>query len=976
MANQTITQLPDAGPITGTELVPIVQNGGTYKTTTAAITSSPNQTQTFITKNQEPTLANSRALSSGTGVGLVDGGAQSTLQVVLNGVSGSLETSSDGLIAKSGGTVVGRTLASSGAGLTVTDGDGASGNPTVALDGTVASLANNGGTGFLALPGNGTVSGRTLTSTPDQIDITNPNGIAGSPVFSIADNAVLPGSESVTIPAGDTASRPAAPLDGMLRYNTDLERFEAYTNGIWQVLGNGDGTVSSVVGTVNQITVVNATTTPQVSIATNPVIPGFGSITVPAGSTASRSASPVNGMFRYNSDTALFEGYLNGAWTSFASGSGVTSVSTGTGLTGGPITSTGTISIANTAVTAGAYGGADKTLSATVNAQGQLTALSEANIAIANTQVSGLGTMSTQNANGVAITGGTINATSVGATTPSTGAFTSVAMTSGTITTAPTSGNDIVNKTYADAIASGIHFHEAVELATTAALPANTYNNGTGGVGATLTANANGALSVDSTLTVVGNRILVKNEAAGANNGVYVVTQVGSAGTPYILTRATDFDSVGAGVDQIDEGDFFLVTSGTANVNTAWVQQTPPPITIGTTAIVFQQFSAPITYSPGTGLNESPAYTFNIANTAVTSGSYGSASSVGTFSVNAQGQLTAASDAAIAINGNQITSGVVGTANGGTGLSSFTANGVVYASSTSALTTGSALTFDGSAMVLNTSTANAALRITQTGTGNALLVEDSANPDASPFVVNSSGLVIRGHTSPITGSLFANLQTVGSDNSTSSIGQYAFSASNSGPGLEMGLSASGTIGTQTVVADGNGLGAIRFSGSDGTAFIRAAQIVGQVDGTPGTNDMPGRLVFSTTADGASSPTERMRIDSAGNVGIGTSSPGARLRVVGTSGNPQFGAGTAGNAVFINAFDSDTIYMTASASNANAFGFGTASNIPMFFMTNNSERMRITSAGDVGVGTSSPASKLDVNGTITATAYTGINGGTF
>jgi hypothetical protein len=225
----------------------------------------------------------------------------------------------------------------------------------------------------------------------------------------------------------------------------------------------------------------------------------------------------------------------------------------------------------------------------------------------------------------------------------------SIALTTGTITTAPTGNTDIVNKQYADAIASGIHFHEAVALATTAALPANTYNNGTSGVGATLTGNANGALSVDSTLTIAAERILVKNEVAGANNGVYVVTQVGSAGTPYILTRATDFDSVGTGVDQIDEGDFFLVTSGVANLNTAWVQQTAPPITIGTTAIVFQQFSAPITYTAGTGLSESPSYTFNIANTGVTAATYGSASQVPVFAVNAQGQLTTVTNTSIAI---------------------------------------------------------------------------------------------------------------------------------------------------------------------------------------------------------------------------------------------------------------------------------------------------------------------------------------
>ena len=230
----------------------------------------------------------------------------------------------------------------------------------------------------------------------------------------------------------------------------------------------------------------------------------------------------------------------------------------------------------------------------------------------------------------------------------------SIALTTGTISTAPTSNTDIVNKQYADAIASGIHFHEAVELATTAALPANTYNNGTSGVGATLTANANGALSVDSTLTVVANRVLVKNEVTQANNGVYTVTQVGSAGTPYILTRATDFDTAGTGVDQIDEGDFFLVTSGTANANTAWVQQTAPPITVGTTAIVFQQFSAPITYTAGTGLNESPAFTFNIANTGVAAATYGAAATVPVIAVNAQGQITSATNTAIAIAAGQV----------------------------------------------------------------------------------------------------------------------------------------------------------------------------------------------------------------------------------------------------------------------------------------------------------------------------------
>ena len=312
----------------------------------------------------------------------------------------------------------------------------------------------------------------------------------------------------------------------------------------------------------------------------------------------------------------------------------------------------------------------------------------------------------------------------------------SIALTTGTITTAPTNNTDIVNKQYADAIATGIHFHEAVAYATTAALPACTYNNGTSGVGATLTGNANGALTIDShtftSPTDNGTRVLIKNQVNGAHNGVYTLTQAGnsSPGAPFILTRATDFDTVGTGVDQIDEGDFFLVTSGVVNLNTAWVQQTAPPITIGTTAIVFQQFAAPITYTAGTGLSESPSYTFNIANTAVTPATYGAASSVGTFTVNAQGQITNAVDTAIAIssaavsglaasattdttNANNITSGSLGTSRlsgsytgitgvgtltagtwnantiaaiyGGTGLTSFTAGDLIYANSSTTL---------------------------------------------------------------------------------------------------------------------------------------------------------------------------------------------------------------------------------------------------------------------------------------------------
>jgi hypothetical protein len=177
-----------------------------------------------------------------------------------------------------------------------------------------------------------------------------------------------------------------------------------------------------------------------------------------------------------------------------------------------------------------------------------------------------------------------------------------------------------------------------------------------------------------------------------------------------------------------------------------------------------------------------------------------------------------------------------------------------------------------SGLFVDANSATAAVRITQLGAGDALVVEDSTNPDSTPFVINASGGVVIGSTAQITGSGFTpKVQLLGTSNALTSVGQYAFSASASSPIAEYALSRSGTIGTQTIVQDGDTVGSIRFSGSDGTGFIRAAQIVTQVDGTPGTNDMPGRLVFSTTADGASSPTERLRIASDGLTSLQNSS---------------------------------------------------------------------------------------------------------
>jgi hypothetical protein len=222
----------------------------------------------------------------------------------------------------------------------------------------------------------------------------------------------------------------------------------------------------------------------------------------------------------------------------------------------------------------------------------------------------------------------------------------------------------------------------------------------------------------------------------------------------------------------------------------------------------------------------------------------------------------------------------------GVGLGSMSTGGAVYASSasniqsTAAGTSGQVLTsngagaptwtsspsFGGPVTILSNS-ASTALTVTNTGAGNSFVVEDSASTDSSPFVIDSAGSVIAGHTAQIAGSVTPKAQIIGPTTS-GSLGLYSYSAGGGGPTLEMGYANNATIGINTVVASGDSLGVIRFSGADGTNIIRAAQIVAQVDGTPGINDMPGRLVFSTTADGASSPTEALRINSSQGLGTG------------------------------------------------------------------------------------------------------------
>jgi hypothetical protein len=122
--------------------------------------------------------------------------------------------------------------------------------------------------------------------------------------------------------------------------------------------------------------------------------------------------------------------------------------------------------------------------------------------------------------------------------------------------------------------------------ATTANLSA-TYSNGSSGVGATLTATVNGAFSTDGVSPVINSRILVKNQATTFQNGIYTLTTVGTGSTPWILTRATDYNTA----SKIQYGSYVPITSGTLYTNTAW-QETATVTTMGTSPILFSQISS------------------------------------------------------------------------------------------------------------------------------------------------------------------------------------------------------------------------------------------------------------------------------------------------------------------------------------------------------------------------------------------------
>lgn len=293
----------------------------------------------------------------------------------------------------------------------------------------------------------------------------------------------------------------------------------------------------------------------------------------------------------------------------------------------------------------------------------------------------------------------------------------------------PTLALQAVTKQYVDnATSNGFHVHTPVLVATTGNLTA-TYNNGTSGVGATLTnSGTQVALSIDGVAMAVNDRVLVWQQTTGLQNGVYVVTTVGSGSTNWVLTRSADANTSSEGdPNSLGGGDYFFVDSGTTLGYHSYICTNTSAIVFGTTAITFNEFSSVPVYTGTSPINIDGNVISLSGAVAATNGGTGT-TTVATGDLlygsgtNTWGKLAAGAGYkalvmnaggtnvewnAIALNQSGAVSGTLPTSNGGTGLTTYTLGDLLYSSATNTLAK------------LAGSVSTTKTFLTQTGTGAA-----------------------------------------------------------------------------------------------------------------------------------------------------------------------------------------------------------------------------------------------------------------
>jgi len=311
---------------------------------------------------------------------------------------------------------------------------------------------------------------------------------------------------------------------------------------------------------------------------------------------------------------------------------------------------------------------------------------------------------------GLTITNSTINSTTIGLVTPSSGAFTNVSTTTGSISTTPVNATDIVNKSYVDAYIQGLSFKQPAQVATTANITLS------------------GLQTIDGYTTLAGDRVLVKNQSTQANNGIYIASASAWA-------RSSDANTYAELV-----AAFLFVENGTSQSGSAWVSTIPQNGTLGTTPITFTQFSNNATYTAGTGLTLS-SYQFSITPVG-TAGTYGSASSVPVFVTNASGQVSSVTNTTISIAPSQINATIPNS-----GLTNSTISGIALGSNLANLTAGTNITFSSGTTYNGSSaiTINASSTMVYPGAG---IPNSTGSAWGTSYSTTGSGTVVALATSP------------------------------------------------------------------------------------------------------------------------------------------------------------------------------------------------------------------------------------
>lgn len=385
---------------------------------------------------------------------------------------------------------------------------------------------------------------------------------------------------------------------------------------------------------------------------------------------------------------------------------------------------------------------------------------------------------------GLTITNSTIDSTIIGGSVPSSATFTNVATTTGTISSPPAGSDDIANKAYVDAVAQGLAFKQPAVVTTSANITLS------------------GLQTIDSVALAAGNRVLVRSQTNQADNGIYVA----AAGA---WARAADANTY-------DEylGAYLFILEGTIWGGSAWVCTNQRGGTLGVTPITFVQFSNNATYTAGTGL-QLIGFQFSMVNTGVTAGAYGSASSVPTYTVNAQGQLTLASNVSIAINANQITSGTIASSLISGSYSGITGVGTLVDLTVTNVINGS---ISGNAATATTAVSSATSTNLSGGSTGAIPYQTAAG--ATTFLASGTGVLVGGSAPSYT----TSPALVGTN--------FTGTAS----GLSIGGNAA-TATTATNIAGGT-VNAIPYQNAAGSSTFLAAGTTGYILQTNSTTSPP------------------------------------------------------------------------------------------------------------------------------------------